>query len=65
MARGYGYDITGLDVLSAYDHTIAAAHKAGCEAEIVERIRKVVMEGPGKGSIVMIVLARALGMATK
>jgi hypothetical protein len=24
-----------------------------------------VMEGPGKGSIVMIVLARALGMATK
>jgi hypothetical protein len=52
-------------VLSAYDHTIAAAHKAGCEAEIVERIRKVVMEGPGKGSIVMIVLARALGMATK
>jgi hypothetical protein len=65
MAVGYGYDITGLDVLSAYDHTIAAAHKAGCEAEIVERIRKVVMEGPGKGSIVMIVLARALGMATK
>ncbi|BCO08452.1 hypothetical protein GF1_08280 [Desulfolithobacter dissulfuricans] len=42
LTRGYGYEITGLDVLAAYDHTMKAAQNAGCEAETLGRIRKLV-----------------------
>jgi len=44
LVRGYGYEITGLDVLAAYDHTMEAAQNAGCEVETLERIRKLVAE---------------------
>ncbi len=42
LVGGYGYDITGLDVLEAYDHTMKAAGNAGSADETIERIRTLV-----------------------
>lgn len=42
LAAGYGYEITSADVWAAYTHTITAAEQAGCGAETMERIRKLV-----------------------
>ena len=41
IATGYGYEITGLDVLSAYSSTMEAAKKCGAVDEIEGRIRRV------------------------
>jgi len=49
LAEGYGYEITGLDVLTAYRHTMEAAQNAGCGAETLEHIRKLVTAG-GQGA---------------
>ncbi len=38
IADGYGYDITGSDVLAAYEHTVTAATHAGCMAETRQRL---------------------------
>jgi hypothetical protein len=42
LVEGYGYEITSLDVREAYDHTMAAAGKAGCISETFKRIRELV-----------------------
>ena len=45
IAAGYGYEITGLDVLAAYSSTIDAAKNAGVVDEAEERIRDLI-SGP-------------------
>src|SRR5690606_35483397 len=40
--EGYGYEITGLDVLNAYSHTMKAAENAGCAQATRERIQRLV-----------------------
>jgi hypothetical protein len=42
MIEGYGFEITGQDVWSAYDYAMKAADLAGCKPETFERIRKLV-----------------------
>ncbi len=42
LVEGYGYEISGMDVRAAYDHTMKAAENAGCRPETLERIRKLV-----------------------
>lgn len=42
LVAGYGYDITGSDVRTAYDCTMKAAENAGCKSETFERIRELV-----------------------
>ncbi len=42
ISEGYGYDITGLDVLSAFNNTVEVAQKAGTLPETMERIRALV-----------------------
>jgi hypothetical protein len=39
LVKGYGYEITGLDVRAAYDYTMKAAENAGCKAETLPRMR--------------------------
>lgn len=39
IAAGYGYEITGVDVLTACSSTLAAARNGGCIDEIEARIR--------------------------
>ena len=42
LVEGYGYEITGLDVQEAYDHTMKAAGNAGSVDATIERIRTLV-----------------------
>ena len=42
LVEGYGYEITGLDVLNAYSFTMEAAKNAGCAEETLRRIRTLV-----------------------
>lgn len=57
IAAGYGYDITGADVLAAYHYTMRAAERAGRRGETVERIRRLIADdSPG---------ARFLGQVLK
>jgi len=42
MTQGYGYELTGEDVLSAYQYTLEAASNAGIEAEVTEHIRAMI-----------------------
>ena len=42
LALGYGYEITGADVLSVYSHTMKAAEHAGIVEETRARIRDLV-----------------------
>jgi hypothetical protein len=45
LAEGYGYEITGLDVRAACNHTMKAAENAGCKHETLERIRELISKG--------------------
>jgi len=48
LVRGYGYEITDLDVREAYDYTMKAAERAGYRAEVFDRVRELVAkEAPG------------------
>lgn len=42
LVEGYGYEVTGADVLAAYVHTMGAAKRAGVAEETRERIRALV-----------------------
>lgn len=42
LVAGYGYEITGLDVLSAYGCTMKAAENAACGRATFQRIRELV-----------------------
>jgi hypothetical protein len=62
MVEGYGYEITGLDVRSAYDYTIKAAEIAGCKSETFEHIRKLVAAEVFGERFVRKILGRELGL---
>jgi len=63
LVEGYGYEISDLDVRSAYEFTMTAAKNAGCEHETFERIRNLVAsEVPGERFVNM-VLGRELGLS--
>ncbi|MDD5205387.1 MAG: hypothetical protein PHS17_08195 [Desulfobacterales bacterium] len=62
LVKGYGYDITGLDVLAAYDNTMAAAENAGCRPEAFERIRSLVAAETFGERFVTKILGQALGL---
>lgn len=57
-----GYEITGLDVRASYNHTMKAAENAGCKAETLERIRKLVAAEAYGERFVTRVLGRELGL---
>lgn len=58
LIRGYGYEITGLDVEMAYDHTIEAAVNIGCLEKALDRVRKLVSETGSNDSLVIEILNR-------
>jgi len=62
LVRGYGYDITGMDVWAAYNHTMKAAKNAGCKTETFERVRKLVAGEVSGDHFVTRVLGRELGL---
>ena len=62
LVEGYGYEITGLDVLNAYSFTMKAAENAGVEPQTQERIRALVAEVRYEEMFVAKILARKLGL---
>ena len=63
IADGYGYEITGLDVLNAYSYTMKAAENDGRAEEVDRRIRDLVArESPNVG-FVRQVLDRQLALS--
>ena len=63
LVEGYGYEVTGLDVLSAYSHTMKAAKNAGCAELTQTRIRDLVAREPFGERFVTKVLGRQLGLS--
>jgi len=62
LSRGYGYEITSVDVWEAYSSAMNAAENAGAVAETREQVKKLVA-GEGPGGFVGKVLGRELGLA--
>jgi hypothetical protein len=57
MARGHGYDLTGLDVHAAYDAVMQAAQSAGIEdQQIKAQVRQMIDEQPAAGDFVRKIL---------
>ena len=61
LAEGYGYEITGLDVLNAYSHTMKAAENAGRAEETQKRIQDLVARESFGERFITKVLGRQLG----
>jgi len=62
LVKGYGYEITSLDVWAAYDYTLQAAGYAGCESETFARIHALVSKENNGGCFVAEVLSYKLGL---
>jgi len=63
LVEGYGYEVTGLDVLNAYSHTIKAAENGGCTQQIRGRIHDLVSRESFGERFVTKVLGRHLGLS--
>jgi len=62
LVKGYGYEITGLDVRDAYGYTMKAAEIAGSESETFERIRELVAGERFGECFVAMILGPELGL---
>ena len=62
LVEGYGYEITGIDVWAAYNHTMKAAENAGCKTETIERVRGLVASETFGERFVNKILGRELGL---
>jgi hypothetical protein len=51
VVEGYGYEITGADVLAAYSATMEAARRQGIEGQSRERIRELVAAEAPRGFV--------------
>ena len=63
LVEGYGYDITSLDVLNAYSHTMKAAESAGCVDKTRQRIHDMVARESFGELFVTKILGRHLGLS--
>ena len=63
LTEGYGYDITSVDVLNAYAHTMRAAENAGSADDTRQRIRALVSKETSGERFVTRVLGRHLGIS--
>lgn len=60
LSQGWGYEITGFDVHSAYDYAMKAAEKLGLEEQVNRDIKKIVDHDTSPGMFVKDVLKRHL-----
>jgi hypothetical protein len=61
IANGYGYDVTGIDVLDAYAAVLRAAGAAGMDENVVKAdVRALIVASRGGGELVGRVLGRQL-----
>jgi tetratricopeptide (TPR) repeat protein len=60
LARGWGFDITGYDVVQVYSYAIEAAEALGRKADVAEEIRRIVDADTSPGTFVKQILGRRL-----
>ena len=60
LVDGYGYEITNLDVLAAYTHTMQVAEQLGTSVETRQRVRQIVAQEADTGRFVGRSLERVL-----
>jgi len=63
LVQGFGYEITGLDVLDAFSYTMKAAEKAGRDEETLHKIRVLVAAETYGERFVTKILSSRLGLA--
>ena len=62
LVEGYGYEITGADVYSAYTNTMSAAENAGRPDEVRQRLREVVGKETQPDRFVARMIGQELGL---
>jgi hypothetical protein len=62
LLKGYGYEISGLDVWAAYHATMKAAEAAGNADEVRSKITQAVKFGLTERNAIAGILARELGL---
>jgi hypothetical protein len=62
LTKGYGYEITGADVLAAYTHTMKAAARTGRAEVVRDQIRMLIATETSGGGFVGRVRGRELGL---
>jgi hypothetical protein len=65
LARGWGFEITGYDMIQVHGYAIEAAERLGMKAEVVDEIRKIVEGDASPGAFVKQVLGRRLGLGER
>ena len=63
LVEGYGYDVTSVDVLDAYSHTMEAARNDGRADETLQRLRELVAHEAVGERFVTKVLGPQLGLS--
>lgn len=63
LARGYGYEVTSLDVRDAYRATLAAAEHNGTREQVKERVRALAAEDGTPDRFVLKALERELSLS--
>ena len=63
LVEGYSYEVTGLDVHSAYSYTMHAAENGGCVEQTQRRIRDLITSKRLGEHFVTKILSRQLGLS--
>ncbi len=62
LVEGYGYDVTGIDVLDAFSNTMNAAEKAGRSEDTLRQVRTLVASENSTAGFVGRILGSRLGL---
>ena len=60
LSQGWGYEVTGFDVLSAFDYAVKSAEKLGLAERVLEDVEKIVDQDKSPGRFVKQALGRHL-----
>ena len=60
LSQGWGYEITGLDVHSAFQYALEAAQKLGLEEHVRKDIKKMVAQDTSPGMFMKDILGEYL-----
>lgn len=63
LIEGYGYDITSVDVMNAYSHTMSAAENASCVEQTQNHLRELLTSDLLDQAFVKQIIGRQLGLA--
>jgi hypothetical protein len=62
LVRGYGYEVTSVDVRAAYSHTLTAAANAGVDGAVRTRIRALFDDPATRSEFVASVIGKEVGL---